>query len=90
MKLFKQVQTVWVLLGSCTLPSLHKYVYALFEYDKHISGFQLFDEEFNNQCGVILNDPRSQYAGTWNFTACADKHFLGICQRPIGKSEKSK
>ncbi|XP_067155243.1 lymphocyte antigen 75 isoform X1 [Apteryx mantelli] len=44
----------------------------------------LFDEEFNNQCGVILNDPKSQYVGTWNFTACADKHFLGICQRPIG------
>uniref|UniRef100_A0A669PTN9 Lymphocyte antigen 75 n=1 Tax=Phasianus colchicus TaxID=9054 RepID=A0A669PTN9_PHACC len=43
----------------------------------------LFDEEFNNQCGVILNDPKSQYVGTWNFTACADRHFLGICQRPI-------
>uniref|UniRef100_A0A8B9TXP0 Lymphocyte antigen 75 n=1 Tax=Anas platyrhynchos TaxID=8839 RepID=A0A8B9TXP0_ANAPL len=42
----------------------------------------LFDEEFNNQCGVILNDPKSQYVGTWNFTACADRHFLGICQRP--------
>uniref|UniRef100_A0A8B9TUL6 Lymphocyte antigen 75 n=1 Tax=Anas platyrhynchos TaxID=8839 RepID=A0A8B9TUL6_ANAPL len=41
----------------------------------------LFDEEFNNQCGVILNDPKSQYVGTWNFTACADRHFLGICQR---------
>ncbi|OXB77070.1 UNVERIFIED_CONTAM: hypothetical protein H355_007717 [Colinus virginianus] len=52
--------------------------------DKCISGFQLFDEEFNNQCGVILNDPKSQYVGTWNFTACADRHFLGICQRPIG------
>uniref|UniRef100_A0A8V5GL26 Lymphocyte antigen 75 n=1 Tax=Melopsittacus undulatus TaxID=13146 RepID=A0A8V5GL26_MELUD len=38
----------------------------------------LFDEEFNNQCGVILNDPKSQYVGTWNFTACADRHFLGI------------
>uniref|UniRef100_A0A8C0ZL41 Lymphocyte antigen 75 n=1 Tax=Cyanistes caeruleus TaxID=156563 RepID=A0A8C0ZL41_CYACU len=43
----------------------------------------LFDEEFNNQCGVILNDPKSQYVGTWNFTACADRHFLGICQRSI-------
>uniref|UniRef100_A0A8C0BWH6 Lymphocyte antigen 75 n=1 Tax=Buteo japonicus TaxID=224669 RepID=A0A8C0BWH6_9AVES len=50
----------------------------------------LFDEEFNNQCGVILNDPKSQYVGTWNFTACADRHFLGICQRPIGKSEDCK
>uniref|UniRef100_A0A8B9S6C0 Lymphocyte antigen 75 n=1 Tax=Apteryx owenii TaxID=8824 RepID=A0A8B9S6C0_APTOW len=47
----------------------------------------LFDEEFNNQCGVILNDPKSQYVGTWNFTACADKHFLGICQRPIGTAD---
>ncbi|KAJ7405621.1 hypothetical protein BTVI_67932 [Pitangus sulphuratus] len=47
----------------------------------------LFDEEFNNQCGVILNDPKSQYAGTWNFTACADRHFLGICQRPTGTSD---
>uniref|UniRef100_A0A8B9PCE1 Lymphocyte antigen 75 n=1 Tax=Apteryx owenii TaxID=8824 RepID=A0A8B9PCE1_APTOW len=47
----------------------------------------LFDEEFNNQCGVILNDPKSQYVGTWNFTACADKHFLGICQRPIVLNE---
>uniref|UniRef100_A0A8C3J8B3 Lymphocyte antigen 75 n=1 Tax=Calidris pygmaea TaxID=425635 RepID=A0A8C3J8B3_9CHAR len=47
----------------------------------------LFDEEFNNQCGVILNDPKSQYVGTWNFTACADRHFLGICQKPIGAAE---
>ncbi|KAM9235960.1 lymphocyte antigen 75 [Leptosomus discolor] len=47
----------------------------------------LFDEEFNNQCGVILNDPKSQYVGTWNFTACADRHFLGICQRPIGTAD---
>lgn len=73
-----------------TSPSLCKYVYGLFESDKRISGFQLFDEEFNNQCGVILNDPKSQYVGTWNFTACADRHFLGICQRPTGKSEESK
>ncbi|OPJ79960.1 lymphocyte antigen 75 [Patagioenas fasciata monilis] len=47
----------------------------------------LFDEEFNNQCGVILNDPKSQYVGTWNFTACADRHFLGICQRPTGTAD---
>uniref|UniRef100_A0A8C3VJD0 Lymphocyte antigen 75 n=1 Tax=Catharus ustulatus TaxID=91951 RepID=A0A8C3VJD0_CATUS len=47
----------------------------------------LFDEEFNNQCGVILNDPKSQYVGTWNFTACADRHFLGICQRSVGTTD---
>lgn len=71
---------------------LHLYtnVYTLFESDKDISVSQLFDEEFNNQCGVILNDPKSQYVGTWNFTACADRHFLGICQQSVGKSEESK
>uniref|UniRef100_A0A8C0VS99 Lymphocyte antigen 75 n=1 Tax=Cyanistes caeruleus TaxID=156563 RepID=A0A8C0VS99_CYACU len=49
----------------------------------------LFDEEFNNQCGVILNDPKSQYVGTWNFTACADRHFLGICQRSIAADNQT-
>lgn len=72
---------------------LHLYTSKFIPYlksDKDISVSQLFDEEFNNQCGVILNDPKSQYVGTWNFTACADRHFLGICQRSVGKSGESK
>ncbi|KAH0621413.1 hypothetical protein JD844_022701 [Phrynosoma platyrhinos] len=41
----------------------------------------LFDEEVNNQCGVLLNNPNSPYVGTWNFTSCADIHSVAICQR---------
>lgn len=89
MKLHKQVQTAGVLLDSCYFTSTQICLY-LIESDKDFSVSQLFDEEFNNQCGVILNDPKSQYVGTWNFTACADRHFLGICQRSVGKSEESK
>ncbi|XP_062972567.1 lymphocyte antigen 75 [Elgaria multicarinata webbii] len=40
----------------------------------------LFDEEANNQCGVLLNNPKSSYIGTWNFTSCADTKTVAICQ----------
>uniref|UniRef100_A0A8D2L7R1 Lymphocyte antigen 75 n=1 Tax=Varanus komodoensis TaxID=61221 RepID=A0A8D2L7R1_VARKO len=42
---------------------------------------KFFDEEANNQCGVLLNDPKSSYLGTWNFTSCADTKSVAICQK---------
>ncbi|XP_061464651.1 lymphocyte antigen 75 [Rhineura floridana] len=42
--------------------------------------FDMFNEEVNNQCGVLLNNPKSLYAGTWNFTSCADIQSVAICQ----------
>nr|XP_020654043.1 lymphocyte antigen 75 [Pogona vitticeps] len=40
----------------------------------------LFDEEVNNQCGILLNNPKSTYVGTWNFTSCADTQSVALCQ----------
>uniref|UniRef100_A0A8D0EGD9 Lymphocyte antigen 75 n=1 Tax=Salvator merianae TaxID=96440 RepID=A0A8D0EGD9_SALMN len=40
----------------------------------------LFDEEANNQCGVLLNYPTLPYVGTWNFTSCADTKAVAICE----------
>ncbi|XP_063174385.1 lymphocyte antigen 75 [Candoia aspera] len=40
----------------------------------------LYNEEVNNQCAVLLNDPKS-FVGTWNFTSCADTLSLAICQK---------
>ncbi|XP_025055752.1 lymphocyte antigen 75, partial [Alligator sinensis] len=43
----------------------------------------LFDEEMNNQCTVVLNDPKTMRVGAWNFTSCGDTHFLCVCQKPV-------
>ncbi|KAF7248234.1 Lymphocyte antigen 75 [Varanus komodoensis] len=48
---------------------------------------QFFDEEANNQCGVLLNDPKSSYLGTWNFTSCADTKSVAICQKNAGNAQ---
>ncbi|XP_029461442.1 lymphocyte antigen 75 [Rhinatrema bivittatum] len=40
-----------------------------------------FDEENNKQCMVILNDPRSPFIGTWDFTSCTQQQYVGICQK---------
>ncbi|XP_074858195.1 lymphocyte antigen 75 isoform X2 [Carettochelys insculpta] len=47
----------------------------------------LFDEEVNNQCAVMLNNPKSSYVGTWKSFPCADEHFLAICQRQAGAAD---
>ncbi|KAK9410660.1 LY75: Lymphocyte antigen 75 [Crotalus adamanteus] len=44
--------------------------------------FDAFNEEGNNQCGVLLNNPKG-YVGTWNFTSCADTLPLAICQKDL-------
>ncbi|KAL7991693.1 hypothetical protein Chor_015949, partial [Crotalus horridus] len=44
--------------------------------------FDAFNEEGNNQCGVLLNNPKA-YVGTWNFTSCADTLPLAICQKDL-------
>ncbi|XP_039349521.1 lymphocyte antigen 75 [Mauremys reevesii] len=49
--------------------------------------FDMFDEELNNQCGIMLNNPKSLYVGTWNFLPCAEEHFLGICQKSAGAAD---
>ncbi|XP_053263883.1 lymphocyte antigen 75 isoform X3 [Podarcis raffonei] len=46
-----------------------------------------FDDEVNNQCGVLLNNPKSPYAGTWNFTSCASIQTLAICQMKSDEAE---
>ncbi|KAM5152369.1 lymphocyte antigen 75-like [Mantella aurantiaca] len=45
-----------------------------FEYDA-------FDKEKNEQCVFFLNDPKSSFVGTWDFTACSDLQYVTICQR---------
>lgn len=66
-----------------------KYMLVLYIRSMSFSGFQLFDEEMNNQCAVVLNDPKTMRVGAWNFTSCGDTHFLCVCQKPVGKSEFS-
>ncbi|XP_075465385.1 LOW QUALITY PROTEIN: lymphocyte antigen 75 [Ascaphus truei] len=41
----------------------------------------LFDEEKNQQCVFILNDPNSTFIGTWDFTTCADSQYVTLCQK---------
>ncbi|XP_053327205.1 lymphocyte antigen 75 [Spea bombifrons] len=40
-----------------------------------------FEEERNKQCLFILNDPNSTFAGTWDFTSCAETQYVSLCQR---------
>ncbi|KAM3853748.1 lymphocyte antigen 75 [Vipera latastei] len=42
--------------------------------------FDVYNEEKNNLCGFLLNNPGS-FVGTWNFTSCADTLPLAICQK---------
>ncbi|XP_053116643.1 lymphocyte antigen 75 isoform X2 [Hemicordylus capensis] len=49
--------------------------------------YNLFDEEVNNQCAFLLNNPKLSYVGTWNFTSCADALYVAICQAPANGVE---
>ncbi|CAI9550553.1 unnamed protein product, partial [Staurois parvus] len=39
------------------------------------------NEEKNQQCVFFLNDPKSSFIGTWDFTACSDLQYVTVCQR---------
>ncbi|XP_063789734.1 lymphocyte antigen 75 isoform X2 [Pseudophryne corroboree] len=43
--------------------------------------FDRFDGEKNKLCVFFLNDPKSSFIGTWNFTACSDMQYVTICQK---------
>ncbi|XP_075036883.1 lymphocyte antigen 75 [Mixophyes fleayi] len=43
--------------------------------------FDLNDSEKNQQCVFFLNDPKSSFIGTWDFTACSDQQYVTICQK---------
>ncbi|CAH2305598.1 Hypothetical predicted protein [Pelobates cultripes] len=47
--------------------------------------FDPLNEERNKQCFYILNDPASTFAGTWDFTSCAEKQNVSLCQKYKGK-----
>ncbi|KAM8933524.1 lymphocyte antigen 75-like [Pelodytes ibericus] len=46
--------------------------------------FNPFHEERNKQCLFILNEPTSIYAGSWDFTSCAETQNVAICQKYKG------
>uniref|UniRef100_A0A8D0HCU8 Lymphocyte antigen 75 n=1 Tax=Sphenodon punctatus TaxID=8508 RepID=A0A8D0HCU8_SPHPU len=48
-----------------------------------------FDEEVYNQCGVLLNNPKTVYIGTWNVTSCADAHFVSLYMgTPVNQTQQ--
>ncbi|XP_077128977.1 lymphocyte antigen 75 [Ranitomeya variabilis] len=50
--------------------------------------FQIDDSnmEKNLQCVFFLNDPKSTFVGTWDFTACSDQQYVSVCQKFADKS----
>nr|DBA19768.1 TPA: hypothetical protein GDO54_015546 [Pyxicephalus adspersus] len=43
--------------------------------------FDPFDKDKNQQCVFLLNNPKSPFVGTWDFTACTDTQFVTLCQK---------
>ncbi|XP_068101743.1 lymphocyte antigen 75 [Hyperolius riggenbachi] len=43
--------------------------------------FNPLDQEKNQQCVFFLNNPKSSFVGTWDYTACSDQQFVSICQK---------
>ncbi|XP_037704894.1 lymphocyte antigen 75 isoform X4 [Choloepus didactylus] len=41
----------------------------------------IFDEESNYHCALMLNLQKSPFTGTWNFTSCSEHHPLSLCQK---------
>ncbi|XP_018408641.1 PREDICTED: lymphocyte antigen 75-like [Nanorana parkeri] len=48
--------------------------------------FDPYDKEKNQQCVFFLNDPKSSFVGTWDFTACSDSQYLTLCQKTRDKN----
>ncbi|KAM4023825.1 lymphocyte antigen 75 [Anomaloglossus baeobatrachus] len=50
--------------------------------------FQLDESntEKNQQCVFFLNDPKSSFVGTWDFTACSDQQYVSVCQKPADQA----
>uniref|UniRef100_A0A8C5WHE4 Lymphocyte antigen 75 n=1 Tax=Leptobrachium leishanense TaxID=445787 RepID=A0A8C5WHE4_9ANUR len=40
-----------------------------------------FNPEVSKQCFYIMNDPSSTFAGTWDYTSCAEKQNVTLCQK---------
>ncbi|XP_053452482.1 lymphocyte antigen 75 isoform X2 [Nycticebus coucang] len=40
-----------------------------------------FEEESQYHCAIILNLQKSPFTGTWNFTACSERHSVALCQK---------
>uniref|UniRef100_A0A8C5QDJ0 Lymphocyte antigen 75 n=1 Tax=Leptobrachium leishanense TaxID=445787 RepID=A0A8C5QDJ0_9ANUR len=38
-------------------------------------------QEVSKQCFYIMNDPSSTFAGTWDYTSCAEKQNVTLCQK---------
>ncbi|XP_040827549.1 lymphocyte antigen 75 [Ochotona curzoniae] len=41
----------------------------------------IFEEDSQYHCAVILNHPKSPFTGTWNFTSCNEYHPVSLCQK---------
>ncbi|KAM4626507.1 lymphocyte antigen 75 [Discoglossus pictus] len=41
----------------------------------------VLDDEKNKQCVFILNNPKSAFIGTWDFTECSDSKNVTLCQK---------
>ncbi|XP_066432056.1 lymphocyte antigen 75 isoform X2 [Eleutherodactylus coqui] len=46
----------------------------------------LSNPEKNQPCVFLLNNPKSTFVGTWDFTACSDQQYVSICQKPADMS----
>ncbi|XP_003796020.1 lymphocyte antigen 75 isoform X1 [Otolemur garnettii] len=41
----------------------------------------LFEEESQYHCAILLNLQKSPFTGTWNFTSCGEHHPVALCQK---------
>ncbi|KAG8510443.1 Lymphocyte antigen 75, partial [Galemys pyrenaicus] len=41
----------------------------------------IFEEESQYDCALIVNLQKSPFIGTWNFTSCSESHTLSLCQK---------
>ncbi|XP_075685462.1 lymphocyte antigen 75 isoform X2 [Rhinoderma darwinii] len=51
-----------------------------FQYDP-------FNMEKNQQCLFFLNNPKSSFVGTWDFTACSDQQYVSVCQKNADETD---
>ncbi|XP_071978038.1 lymphocyte antigen 75 [Engystomops pustulosus] len=70
-------KNTWVDGSEVTYANFHPLLHGRlkkFPYDP-------FNMEKNQQCVFFLNDPKSTFVGTWDFTPCSEEHYVSICQR---------
>ncbi|XP_040296244.1 lymphocyte antigen 75 [Bufo bufo] len=81
----KTSKNSWVDGSDVTYTNFHPLLhgrYKRFQYDH-------FNMEKNQQCVFFLNDPKSSFVGTWDFTACSDQQYVSICQKEADNSGKT-